>query len=141
MIGVANGAIDHNSSLCRGWVPGRVGENVIGERQCKTNTLANKLWRRRAQREPPPHFRLGGPLHVVGSCFASANQPRNLPLLSTSTESLSSSPGLNALQVHDVSPCFGGNKGCAPLSGKQALLVGRGVPWDCVAVCLSTCAL
>mmetsp|Transcript_59773 Transcript_59773/g.142249 ORF Transcript_59773/g.142249 Transcript_59773/m.142249 type:complete len:303 (-) Transcript_59773:177-1085(-) len=33
-----------------GWVPGRVGENVIGERQCKTNTLANKLWRKQRMR-------------------------------------------------------------------------------------------
>mmetsp|Transcript_11765 Transcript_11765/g.21416 ORF Transcript_11765/g.21416 Transcript_11765/m.21416 type:complete len:303 (-) Transcript_11765:192-1100(-) len=33
-----------------GCVPGRVGENVIGERQCKTNTLANKLWRKQRMR-------------------------------------------------------------------------------------------
>jgi len=33
-----------------GWVPGRVGENVVGERQCKTNAVADHLFRKARMR-------------------------------------------------------------------------------------------
>lgn len=33
-----------------GWVPGRVGENVVGERQCKTNDIANHLFKKQRMR-------------------------------------------------------------------------------------------
>jgi len=33
-----------------GWVPGRVGENVIGERQCKTNAISGQLWEKTRMR-------------------------------------------------------------------------------------------
>lgn len=33
-----------------GWVPGRVGESVVGERQCKTNDVSNHLWKKNRMR-------------------------------------------------------------------------------------------
>mmetsp|Transcript_44915 Transcript_44915/g.143892 ORF Transcript_44915/g.143892 Transcript_44915/m.143892 type:complete len:314 (-) Transcript_44915:122-1063(-) len=33
-----------------GWVPGRVGENVVGERQCKTNAVASHLFNKNRMR-------------------------------------------------------------------------------------------
>lgn len=33
-----------------GWVPGRVGENVVGERQCKTNDVSNHLFKKACMR-------------------------------------------------------------------------------------------
>lgn len=33
-----------------GWVPGRVGENVIGERQCKTNAISDQLFKKQCMR-------------------------------------------------------------------------------------------
>jgi hypothetical protein len=33
-----------------GWVPGRVGESVVGERQCKTNDISDHLFRKQRMR-------------------------------------------------------------------------------------------
>jgi len=33
-----------------GWVPGRVGESVVGERQCKTNDISDHLFRKNRMR-------------------------------------------------------------------------------------------
>jgi len=33
-----------------GWVPGRVGESVCGERQCQTNHVADVLWKKNRMR-------------------------------------------------------------------------------------------
>jgi hypothetical protein len=34
----------------QGWVPGRVGESVVGERQCKTNDISDHLFRKQRMR-------------------------------------------------------------------------------------------
>jgi len=34
----------------QGWVPGRVGESVVGERQCKTNDISGHLFKKNSMR-------------------------------------------------------------------------------------------